>query len=325
MEFKPLKLLNLIYFILCLLATIFLSVYSILRYLKNEDAIIVKTSTFLASNDAIYPSFTLCIQPPFLDEKFDIYRNDSINATMYRGFLEGKYWHERFLKVDYAYVTANLSENLIDSFYRTHMNKFIHWTPDHYVSFRTSYRKCFTINAPASEKHPIRYTNLKIKNKIFPNGVRSSENRILTYIHYPGQRLATSFTQKNDFTPRSNKNINYRMMFRVRNMDVIMRRNKIHEPCLENWKHFDQSFMETMINEIGCRPPYWKISPNMPICEETEEMKTFYFPFSRRSLSSFMPPCRVIDRLDYTYREENLNDHDKSLRNRPRYKLTTTL
>ena len=146
---------------ICLLATICLSLYSIHRYLKNEDTTTVKISTFLASKDAIYPSFTLCIEPPFLDEKFDIYRNDGINATMYRRFLRGEFWHERFLKVDYDYVTVSLSENLIDSFYRTHMNKFIHWTPDHYVSFRTSYRKCFTINAPVSEKHPIRKIYMK--------------------------------------------------------------------------------------------------------------------------------------------------------------------
>ena len=108
-------------------------------------------------------------------------------------------------------------------------------------------------------------------------------------------------------------------------MDVITRRNKINEPCLEDWKRFDKSYMEYMINKNGCRPPHWKMSPNISICTNTKKMEPFSIQPCTCAIKSFMDPCRVIDRIDYTYDEQDLDDPDVSLRNRPGYNLTKNL
>lgn len=65
----------------CLLATIGLSIYSIYRYIKNEDTISIKLTTFFSTKDAIYPSLSLCILPPFLERNFDMYGNKDIDMT----------------------------------------------------------------------------------------------------------------------------------------------------------------------------------------------------------------------------------------------------
>ena len=57
--------------LMCLFVTFGLSVYSIYRYKLNEDITFVSSTNFFTSSDAIYPSFTFCILPPFLENKFD--------------------------------------------------------------------------------------------------------------------------------------------------------------------------------------------------------------------------------------------------------------
>ena len=101
----------------CFLATISLSIYSLYRYIKNEDTTSIKITTFLSTKEAIYPSLTLCILHPFLKQKFDVYEDKGINMTSYIDYLNGNEWNESFLTVDYDDVTVSLSENLIYAVY----------------------------------------------------------------------------------------------------------------------------------------------------------------------------------------------------------------
>ena len=110
MEISPLKYINYIYMIACSFATIGLSIYSVYRYIKNEDTTLIKLITFLSTKDAIYPSLSFCILPPFLEKNFDIYGDKDINMTSYIDFLNGNTWNESFLIVDYDSVTVSMSK-----------------------------------------------------------------------------------------------------------------------------------------------------------------------------------------------------------------------
>ena len=303
------------YFLICLISTIGLSIYSIYRYVLNEDNTVVKVSKYLSSKDAIYPSLSFCIKPPFLKNKFDVYGDTGINMTSYKNFLEGKLWDERMLRVEYDNVTVSLSDNFIRAGYTMHSKKFLgeyDWNPDHYVSFRASNQKCFTIDAPfhGHSMELVRQHNIKIKNDIFPDGKRSPASKIQTYLHYPGQRITAYYTMKNDFDNKitQNKRKNYIMKFRVRHVGVITRRNKKHEVCVEDWKYYEQKFMENRMNEIGCRPPHWKAIGNLATCTNAVQMKSFSDQPSTDEVESFYPPCKVINQVDYTYHEHNIKD-----------------
>ena len=301
-----LKQLSFTYFLICILATIGLSFYSIYRYVVNEDVTVVKETTFLSTKDAIYPSFSFCILPPFLKNKLDVFDDISINMTSYIKFLEGELWDDRFLRVEYDNVTVSLSDNLINAKYSAHSYINYDWNLDHYVSFRSAKRKCFTINAPFLENNLFRKFDLRIKKEIFPDGERSTANKIYTYLHYPGQRFTAYYTIKNRFDPRHDKK-NYDMIFRVRNVGVVTRRNKRQDPCVEEWRYYDQHFMEHKMNQVGCHPPHWKTISNLPTCSDATQMKLLSKQPSTFEISSFRPPCKVINRLDYIYQEVDLN------------------
>ena len=62
------------------------------------------------------------------------------------------------------------------------------------------------------------------------------------------------------------------------------------------------------MNEVGCRPPHWQTTLDLPICSESKGMKSFSRQQSTTYIESFVPPCRVINRLDYTFKEINLTE-----------------
>ena len=152
------------------------------------------------------------------------------------------------------------------------------WNPDHYVSFRSSERKCFTINSPIPNTDLLWYFEVNIKNEIYPGGIRSPENRLVVYIHYPGQRLAGLHTIKGDFYSRQNKTTSYEMNFQVKDIDVTTRRNKVRNLCIEDWRNHDGFILDQIMNEIGCRPLHWSTRLNLSVCSEKSQMKKFASP-----------------------------------------------
>ena len=136
------------------------------------------------------------------------------------------------LKIDYDKVTVSLNDNLIGAEYNTHSRKSVDWTVKHFVSFRSSERKFFTIKAPFLEKDLIFWSSVKIKNRIFPRGMRTSSHKMYYYLHYPGQRFFAYYTIKTDLESRQKKTTNFRMEFRVRNIDVIIQMFILLHSCL---------------------------------------------------------------------------------------------
>ena len=291
-------------FCICLCATVCLSIYSISRFCKNEDVTMVQMSKYHSSEDRIYPSFSFCILPPFLEKEFDKYEDDGINVSSYSQFLKGEIWNESFLQINYDNVTISLKDNMIFSYYVTQDGKRFNWNPVFHVSFRSPYRKCFTIDAPYIDMELLWYFGIYINNNIFPSGARDQHNTIYTYLHYPGQRFTAYYTVKTDWILRENLTKSYRIKYNIKNVNFIVRRNKSKDPCFENWKSYDEYIMDTIMLEAACRPPHWTSSKNFPLCNNATQMAKFARQPTTAFVVSLNPPCKSIDRLDYTYLED---------------------
>ena len=301
------KKMNNSFFVICLLTTIGLSSYSMYRYLKNEDVTVVKVLAFLSSPDAIYPSFSFCILQPFLKDRFNDYNDDDINMTSYIRFLKGDMWDDRFLKIEYDNVTVDLSDNLMKAEYNTHSNwEYSNWEPIHFVSFRSSGRKCFTVNAPFLETHLLRSFRFEVDKKIIPDANETKQRKVYTYLHYPGQRFTSYYTVKPNLISHRNLSSKDRISFTVRDVDVITRRNKKNEPCVEDWRHYDDQYMQRLMKKVGCHPPHWKSEHDLPICSDASQMKSFSGQPNTFAVESFGLPCKMIDRLQYFSPERNL-------------------
>ena len=142
--------------------------------------------------------------------------------------------------------------------------------PDYYVSFRSGRRKCYTINMPFIHQRLLDSVNIFVRNGFFPQGRRPDDtadsNRFYWYTHYPGQRFTSYPTIKYAWPTRTNKSKNYAMRFTIKNVDVVTRRNKSPEECVDDWLNFDQQLMDKMMIDAGCRPPHWSSTSKLPIC-----------------------------------------------------------
>ena len=295
-----------LFLLVCVAATISLQIQCITHYFNDEDVSVVHFTKFHDSSEALYPSLSICILPPFLEDKFDIY-DDGINLTSYVKFLQGDIWDERMLDVNYDNVTVSLSDNLLYSYYVTQEEKQFDWQPIHRISFRSSGRKCFTIDAPIANQSLLWYFGIFMNNNIFPEGKRSRTNRFFTYLHYPGQRFTAYYTVKTEWSSRENKTKSYKMGFRINNIDVITNRNKDKERCIGEWKEYDQYIMDDIMEETGCHPPHWNSSRNLPLCTNATEMKVFANQPTTSKVENYDPPCKIIERLDYEYTEKDDN------------------
>jgi len=242
---------------------------------------------------------------PILKKKFDDYGDEKINMISYIKFLNGETWDDRFLKVIYDNVTVSLSASLIEAEFQTHSDSRFDWIPKYVVSYRSSERKCFTIDAPQPGIDPLLWSSLKLKNDIFPNGQRTASHKMKTYLHYPGQRFCSYFTVKDDYHLRPTGKRNFIMQYRVQNIAVITRRDKQHESCINDGEYFDYQFIRHWLHKVGCYPPHSSVQENvkLPVCNNTNQMKLFSKHPRTVDIQAFGSPCKVIDQLDFIYNE----------------------
>ena len=196
--------------------------------------------------------------------------------------------------------------NILGANLMTPSKKKQEWKPKFYTSFKSSESKCFIIDAPR-EDHVLWYFNVSIKNGIFPNGRRLLPHEIKTYFHYPKQLFSGLYTVKYDFLSREGKTSNYKMHFEIRDIDVVTRRNKVLEPCIENMTSYDNLIITNKLTEIGCYPPHVKFNEisksHLPKCSNATQMKEIASLGMGLHNESVNRPCKSISRIDFTYHE----------------------
>ena len=231
-----------------------------------------------------------------------------INMTTYIKFLEGKFRDKRMFDVQYDNVTVSFTDNLFYGYVFLQNETAMFWNPNHTISFRSTVRKCFTIDAPDIEQNLNWFFGMYISNDIFPHGRRPGPSDVggfLTYLHYPGQRFTSYYSVKTGWELKTNNSQNYIMYFTMKNIDVITRRNKPHKTCFEDWKNYDRYIMDRIMTEAKCRPSHWTTTLNLPLCSNATAMKNFKWQPSTAQIEIYGPPCKVIERLDYTYHEKD--------------------
>ena len=333
MDLKGLFSFNHIFSLLCILGTIWLGVDCLRKFLADED--ISQTDYVKYHHDDlaknIYPAFSFCIINPFMENTFEKYNHD-INVTSYSYFLQGLLWNDEMLQIDYDDVTVSLEKSLISitmilqergSDGKRIKKQYLHnenqidqfeWKPKFYISFRSSIRKCFTYHIPIIEQHLVYHYRIKIRNSIFPKGVRPVPRKFdgsnpndggafSIYFHYPGQRFTSYHTNMDDWISREKNSDPYIMIFTIEDVEVIRFRNKNKRTCIENWTQFDQIVMKDIMSKANCHPPHWNTTQTVTLCSKKEQMKHFKDQPKIGDIEKYDHPCHMIKTLRYGYHE----------------------
>jgi hypothetical protein len=89
-------------------------------------------------------------------------------------------------------------------------------------------------------------------------------------------------------------------------VEVMARRNKKREPCIEGWRNYDNVIIAKHVNNIGCRTPYHtSLSKEFPTCNIGEKMKKAGFSLSEGYIDKYPSPCRSLEKIMFSYEEFN--------------------
>ena len=67
--------------------------------------------------------------------------------------------------------------------------------------------------------------------------------------------------------------------------------------------------MENLMKKVGCHPPHWKTKYDVPIYSNASQMKTFSKQPTTFTVESFGQPCKLIDRLQYSFKEYKIDGY----------------
>ena len=97
--------------LVCSLAALLFVCFCLYKYSLNKDLSQVTYKEFHKTNENIYPSLTLCFASIFYEGNLKEYGVQSINE--YANFMDGEYWNDRMIDVNYEKVTLNISDYVL--------------------------------------------------------------------------------------------------------------------------------------------------------------------------------------------------------------------
>ena len=296
--------------IICILISIILTFNWSCKYLENEDTSLV-SYTLYAKSEAKdkYPVLSFCFRNPFIKEKLEEFGMN--NENDYLNFLEGKSFFANFSNIPYDDITLQLNDYLI-GYYVYYVNgterllsaskgKELFQISTSYNGFvHQRFFKCFSFNLKMIQR--IRMISLWVRQSIFQNISRAEYYSFISLIHYPNQFLRSSGSIRRAWNDRINYAAGYSMWFTVHGMEVINRRNKKSDPCLENWKNYDSVMLENHTVNVGCRAPYQlHLNSSIPLCRTREQMNLVKLGPDQNEEIGLQPPCRSMEKIEYSY------------------------
>ena len=298
---------------LCIAITFALIVYWIYVYGMNEDLCTIDYKLYHQDKDDVYPTLSICFVNDLAGEKLKI-RNPKFDPKSYLQFLKGNMFNSTFLNIDHDEINLNISEYVAGEYtiYRNGSYQTIYFSNVSKQLFKPSYSgfgkilgdflNCFALQVP-QEKEVEGYAAL-LKTSIFPNSTRHPLYGMTAYIHYPNQLMVSAKTIKLAWPTRERYD-RFEMRFNVDGVEVLQRRNKRSQPCIENWKNYDDVVLVKHLNNVTCRSPYQMPSVTYPICDTKKNIKKSQFNFITGDIDMY-PPCKAMEKVYYTFQETNL-------------------
>ena len=80
-------------------------------------------------------------------------------------------------------------------------------------------------------------------------------------------------------------------------IEVVKRRNKMSDPCVEDWMHYDDLVLNRHISSVECESPYQR--QNGKLCRTKREMKNSQYEVDVAKAKYLPPPCQEITDVKY--------------------------
>ena len=172
-----------LYEILCIFLAAVMSVYCLMKYMKNENVVDMKFTEFHASQEDVYPSITICFSNvfgPFVDTEF---MNKTETAKMIKEW--GNINNSMFGNISYDDITIGVEDFGASIIYNSEEGDIKPCeNKECFKSYGDALQKCFTHDIESMQNNKI----YKMKFR-FNKEIRNIFMGVNIYFHHPGQFL----------------------------------------------------------------------------------------------------------------------------------------
>ena len=280
------------------------------EFSKNEDMCEVYYKRFLQDDQSIYPDITV-LMPYQLNETAFRQLRTGINISTFKEILQGTHWDDEILEIPLEDVRLKLSDNLMSScILSSYLNPC--------SSIETINNKMFLGGAISHAFQLPRdrlttYATFQFRTAMFSNGLAPAQHELMISFQYPNRvyRSQGSLFQIEWPSNEEEKRENYVIDFKMRDMEVLKRRQKRGSACLEV-HDYDEKKKEDMMLDVGCRPYFWNHSTIDNICKTQKEMQglmsrnaEIFYRLNQKE--SDIPPCTEIQKLQIDHNVKTTN------------------
>ena len=173
------------------------------------------------------------------------------------------------------------------------------------VSVRGHDYKCFSFDLPFIERKTIHKVEMSMNAESFPRNVISprSEYYFIT-MNYPNQVIRSLERNRVYLRPQIMDTQCYIQETFIGSMEVLQRRNRRFESCIEDWREHDKYVLENIAERAGCIPKHWKMNSTLEFCNLNEQYRAIHKEYIK--IKGFVPPCRSIEKLSQMSFETDL-------------------
>ena len=307
------KSMNNVYTLFCILTTLALIIWCCYEYSKDEDVSEILFKEFYEDEDSVYPEISFGFPNIFNETVLRKY-DQTFNIPDYKNFLmNGIYWDEKMMDVDYKAVSMQLKDYQIETcFYDTVYSFWSNICKNQSLQikrldmFESSY---FTLQMP-KDAYLAYAISIKIKSSIFPDGIRPPSGKFVILFSYPNQLFRSMSSAFYTWPLRTNTSTkHYKMRFNLKSMKILRRRPKKQSPCFK--ENYDMKFLETVIEESGCTPSMWFTNRSEPLCRTKKSFQELYARtidhlYRLTKTKKYLEPCLDIEKLQIDFGEENI-------------------
>ena len=234
-----------LYELLCISGAVIMSVYCLMKYMKNESVVALNYTEFHASQEDVYPSITICFSNgvfgPFVDTEF---MNKTETANMIKEW--GNINNSMFGNISYDDITIALEDFGANIIYKSEEGNIKPCeNKECFKSYGDALQKCFTHDIESMQNNKI----YKIKFRFYKD-IRNIFMGVNIYFHHPGQflRRGGSHVLKNRFL----ENINS-LDFDLTSVTVLRNRE---DGCNPANSDDDKKILDNTAESLNCKSIY---------------------------------------------------------------------
>ena len=239
---------KILYQIFCIAGAVGMSLFCVLKYLKNESVVSVSYKVFHDTPDDVYPSISICFYT--LNQYGPFVNTSGINkqdiARMMKG--EKEYNQSLFENITYEDMTMKLS--VLVYMYIEEITVDIVKCDD-FKCFKTygdGIKKCFSHDIKYAQGKIYKSLNIRVKKT-----KKLMETVMQIFFHHPGQLFRTGHDPVYEGVFHKNRE---RIIFKVQSVTTRQKRKDDREKCNHASFDDDEILFENEVKKYNCAAKY---------------------------------------------------------------------